>query len=211
MDFPCQYCPVRCETSQGLRSHLTQSKACRTKHSEQFSIDSGDDSDNLSEFSGESDVGDASGGHPASGPMDVDVFEARPAPQDGDDFGDSGDETHEPPPDIPATPTVTPAENPRKRPRATVEEVEDEEARWVQPFPKDRAAGAIFEKCQTQFEKLREEQKKAGRAPWEPFESEEEWELARWLMTSGISQMKTDEFLKLKKVRTIHWAIRDGR
>ncbi|KAJ7501398.1 hypothetical protein B0H11DRAFT_1653535, partial [Mycena galericulata] len=50
-----------------------------------------------------------------------------------------------------------------------------------------------------QFEKLREEKTAAGRAPWEPFESEDEWELARWLVTSGTSQTKVDEFLKLKK------------
>ncbi|KAJ7845019.1 hypothetical protein B0H14DRAFT_2182041, partial [Mycena olivaceomarginata] len=52
----------------------------------------------------------------------------------------------------------------------------------------------------TQFEKLRDKQKNKGHAPWEPFESEDEWELARWLMTSGLSN-KTDEYLKLKTVR----------
>lgn len=41
-----------------------------------------------------------------------------------------------------------------------------------------------------------------GKAPWAPFESEEEWALAKWLMTSGTSQTKIDEFLKLKTVRT---------
>ncbi|KAJ7754199.1 hypothetical protein DFH07DRAFT_721684, partial [Mycena maculata] len=109
--------------------------------------------------------------------------------------------------DQPASPDITMpsadlrAENPRKRPRATVEEVEDEDSRWYQHFPKDRAAGAILEKCQTQFEKLRDEQKKAGHAPWTPFESEDEWELARWLITLGASGKKNDEFLKLNKVK----------
>ncbi|KAJ7456368.1 hypothetical protein B0H11DRAFT_1659345, partial [Mycena galericulata] len=51
----------------------------------------------------------------------------------------------------------------------------------------------------TQFESLREEQKKAGLEPWSPFEGEDEWEHSRWMMTSGISQSKTDEYLKLKK------------
>jgi hypothetical protein len=113
-----------------------------------------------------------------------------------------------PRPDL-ETPTNNPintpagASNSRKRPAATVEEVEDEDARYYQSFPEDRCAGAIFEKCQTHFQKMREEQEKQGRAPWEPFESEDEWELARWLMTSGLSQKKTDEYLKLKKVRLI--------
>ncbi|KAJ7812872.1 hypothetical protein B0H14DRAFT_3112207 [Mycena olivaceomarginata] len=55
--------------------------------------------------------------------------------------------------------------------------------------------------CKTYFQKLRDEQKDAGNAPWYPFESEDEWELAKWLMTSGLSQKKTDEYLKLKAVR----------
>jgi hypothetical protein len=48
-----------------------------------------------------------------------------------------------------------------------------------------------------------EEQRKKGHTPWEPFESEDEWELTRWLMTASLSNKKTDEYLKLKTVRTI--------
>jgi hypothetical protein len=90
----------------------------------------------------------------------------------------------------------------RKRPRATVEEVEDEDERFVEDFPDDLHAGEPLEQCKTFFENLREEQKAAGNAPWYPFESEDEWELARWLMTSGLSQKKTDAYLKLNAVRT---------
>jgi hypothetical protein len=53
------------------------------------------------------------------------------------------------------------------------------------------------------FEQHLDEQKKAGDAPWAPFESEDEWELARWLITSGVSQTKMDSFLKLNKVSHI--------
>jgi hypothetical protein len=53
---------------------------------------------------------------------------------------------------------------------------------------------------QTNFEEHFKHQIKAGDAPWMPFESENEWELARWLMTSGVSQKQIDEFLKLNKV-----------
>ncbi|KAJ3830867.1 hypothetical protein F5878DRAFT_514819, partial [Lentinula raphanica] len=51
------------------------------------------------------------------------------------------------------------------------------------------------------FERYRREQIQAGVQPWSPFQSEDEWELARWLMESGASQGKIDEFLKLKKIR----------
>lgn len=80
--------------------------------------------------------------------------------------------------------------------------MEDEDKCWVQPFPKELEAGAILERCKTQFQKLRDEQTAKGDAPWEPFESEDEWELAHWPMTSGLSGKKTDAYLKLKKVRT---------
>ncbi|KAF8219804.1 hypothetical protein L208DRAFT_1546205 [Tricholoma matsutake] len=39
-----------------------------------------------------------------------------------------------------------------------------------------------------------------GQEPWFPFPSEDEWELARWLMESAVSQSKIDSFLKLKAV-----------
>ncbi|KAJ7075485.1 hypothetical protein B0H15DRAFT_925432 [Mycena belliarum] len=118
------------------------------------------------------------------------------------DGSDNNDAAFDPPqPESPGE-EVRANEGPHrnKRPRATVEEVEDEDDRWYQTFPDELAAGAILERCKTQFEKLREEQTKAGQPPWAPFASEEEWELAHWLMTSGISQSKTDEFLNLKKV-----------
>ncbi|KAJ6562915.1 hypothetical protein B0H10DRAFT_1757248, partial [Mycena sp. CBHHK59/15] len=94
------------------------------------------------------------------------------------------DETFDPPAcdiEIPATGPGTPAADPGpgKHHRATVEEVEDEDDRWTQDFPETFEAGAVLEACKTQFEKLRDEQKAAGRVPWEPFESEDEWELAR--------------------------------
>ncbi|KAF8161438.1 hypothetical protein B0H34DRAFT_700943 [Crassisporium funariophilum] len=41
---------------------------------------------------------------------------------------------------------------------------------WVDNYPKERQAGAT----------------------WLPFESEDRWELARWLMSTGISQKKMD-------------------
>ncbi|KAJ7737978.1 hypothetical protein B0H16DRAFT_1466005 [Mycena metata] len=83
--------------------------------------------------------------------------------------------------------------------RATVKEAKDEDARWIQPFPEQRKAGAILSRCKTGFETYRELQRQAGCAPWEPFESEDEWEMAHWLMTSGLSQKKVYEYLK--KVR----------
>ncbi|KAJ7495743.1 hypothetical protein B0H11DRAFT_1910488 [Mycena galericulata] len=126
--------------------------------------------------------------------------------EEGDDRDEPGTNLDPSPNEMPlpssnSTVPEPPAANPRKRPRATVEEVEDEDSRWVQDFPDDMEAGVPLGKCQTCFEKLREQQTEGGHAPWYPFESEDEWDLARWLMTSGLSQKKTDEYLKLKSVR----------
>ncbi|KAJ7749094.1 hypothetical protein DFH07DRAFT_1035450 [Mycena maculata] len=90
--------------------------------------------------------------------------------------------------DIPAPENPPPSS--RKRLRATVEEVEDEDARWVQDYPEEKEAGVPLEKS---------DQKAEGHAPWYPFESEEEWELAQWLMTLGLSQKKTNDFFEVRE------------
>ena len=85
-----------------------------------------------------------------------------------------------------------------------IEEVEDEDDsdfRWVANYP--LPAGSVKGECRTSFEKQRDRQKAEECAPWAPFESQKEWELARWLMTSGVSQKKMDTFLKLESVRVI--------
>ncbi|KAJ7159504.1 hypothetical protein C8R46DRAFT_906545 [Mycena filopes] len=200
MAFTCQYCTAERPTAQGLRSHLAQSKSCRQKHFDQYAAQSSD-SESDGDAARESDnfpdgLGDELG---PEGPEFV----------DGSDDDDELPLALDPPrviDDEPLPTGDTPASlaetsNPRKHRRATVEEVEDEDARWVQPFPPEAAAGAILSKCKTAFETYREEQRKAGCAPWQPFESEDEWEMARWLMTSGLSQKKVDEYLRLKKVR----------
>ncbi|KAJ3861150.1 hypothetical protein EV359DRAFT_47752, partial [Lentinula novae-zelandiae] len=59
------------------------------------------------------------------------------------------------------------------------------------PYP----AGTPVQPCQTAFEIYCERQKAEGSEPWEPFRSQDEWELARWLIESGASQGKIDSFL----------------
>jgi hypothetical protein len=46
-------------------------------------------------------------------------------------------------------------------------------------------------------------QEKAKEKAWRPLKTEEEWDLAQWLMTSSVSQTKLDEFLKLPIVHTV--------
>ncbi|KAJ7193475.1 hypothetical protein GGX14DRAFT_537556 [Mycena pura] len=205
----CEYCRTWCSTLQGLKSHLTQTqnKLCRQKRLERWTADSEDFSD-----------GDSAGVDSRKG--SVRNLDAVPASEDvsmDPSYSglDSEEETYsiDPPhrstesnPDLQQAAEISDASasaNVKKRRRATVEEEEDEDERWYQPFPEDRNAGGAShdQTCKTQFEKLREEQKKAGLEPWQLFDSADEWELAHWLMTSGLSNASIDKYLKLKKVR----------
>lgn len=111
-----------------------------------------------------------------------------------------------PPQESPAP--AGPSPPPTGKKRARVEEVEDEDApgatRWYEDFP--TAAGCTSlpqgNPIETVFEAMRRKQKAAGEAPWAPFSSEDDWDLARWLSLSGVSGGNINEFLKLKKVST---------
>lgn len=100
--------------------------------------------------------------------------------------------------------------------RARVEEVEDEEAEapspshtedaggfprepWVEDYP--LPAGSTYGNAETPFESLHQNKAAANESPWAPFDSPDEWELARWLLTSGLSQRAIDEYLNLNIVR----------
>jgi hypothetical protein len=82
--------------------------------------------------------------------------------------------------------------------RARVEEVEDEEAgglrRWVEDYP--QPAGTAGPVASSYFEQVRAEQVRRGQDPWAPFEDQDEWELAEWLMMN-VGQNATDKYLKL--------------
>ncbi|KAJ7170292.1 hypothetical protein C8R43DRAFT_1120723 [Mycena crocata] len=196
MTYHCDYCTARLPTQQGLRSHIGQSAACAQKRHDRYTAESSaeeSDSDSLSvEGLGvsrrEVPAGYTEAGEFEEDSLDEDMSVDPPIPSQSNDAQPKIDA----PAEIPAR---------SKRPRATVEEVEDKDDGWTQDFPEDQRAGAILEECCTQFEKIREGQKDAKQEPWYPFESQDEWELAQWLMTSGLSQAKREEYLKLKAVR----------
>ncbi|KAI0370412.1 hypothetical protein BV20DRAFT_1035905 [Pilatotrama ljubarskyi] len=89
-----------------------------------------------------------------------------------------------------------------KRRRVEIEEVADEDEGglprkpWIEDFP--RSAGTTLGEAETYFESIQCQKREAGESPWAPFESEDEWELARWLVTSGLTQSSIEKYLKLK-------------
>jgi len=53
------------------------------------------------------------------------------------------------------------------------------------------------------FERLREGQQASGNQPWAPFSSVEDWDYARWILNSGLSQREIDNMLALDLVSGI--------
>ncbi|KAJ7226911.1 hypothetical protein GGX14DRAFT_313247, partial [Mycena pura] len=53
----------------------------------------------------------------------------------------------------------------------------------------------------TAFENLRDAQRLAELPPWDPFDSEKEWGLGKWLAESGVSQARINQFLKLDIIK----------
>ncbi|KAJ7652675.1 hypothetical protein DFH06DRAFT_1282610 [Mycena polygramma] len=196
----CPYCGEIRPTEQGVRSHIEQTDVCREIRYNAYVAESDSDSD-----SSQSDVSNS--GNNAHGDYggDLDMSGQVNAPSPPSDSDDT-EEINADPPRMDYSPAGSPLAadsdpNPRKRRRASVEEVEDEDERWVQDFPEEFDAGKPLEQCETSFETFRAKQKAAGNPPWHPFESEDEWEVAQWLMTAGLSQKQIDKYLKLKRVR----------
>jgi hypothetical protein len=77
-----------------------------------------------------------------------------------------------------------------------VDNVDDphKKTRWVQLYP-----GKVVtpvERQKTQFETWKESQVDEDKSEWAPFDSQEEWELAQWLM-KNVGQKSINEYLKL--------------
>ena len=79
-------------------------------------------------------------------------------------------------------------------------EAEVQGHRFSEPYPRSIANPIGYQ--MTRFEMLREEAKTNGKQPWEPFSSQDEWELARWLI-NNVNQKATDKYLKLPMVSEI--------
>lgn len=184
----CPYCPKAPRTAQGLSSHLAQSQRCKARLAAFYRVD------DLSNVNNE--------------PCDDDVEMAdQPMYDPNSDLESNPDVGLDPPIMVPVARPDSLSDSDeglsdidvRSRCASSAEDEEDEKnARYVNDF--EGAGLPHAERSLTNFEHHFEHQRKAGDKPWAPFESEDEWELARWLMLSGASQKQINEFLKLNKV-----------
>lgn len=183
--FTCEFCGKRLTSIKGVKNHQSQTVECKKALAaliESFNITAYDSDEN---GRGTDEQPEADGAHL----WGVHHHELEAYPE-------------------------APASPPRRG--VTIEDVEDEYdqqytgdsvRRFVESFPEDRNAGVPTsrEKVQTKFEKLRDEMLELGGGEdriWEPFDDQEDWELAEWLVKS-VGQTSIDEFLKLPIV-SIH-------
>jgi hypothetical protein len=194
-------CGTDLPTLRGLRSHQSQSRECRAWAARaKGAVSASSSEDEVLE--GPSHLEPTT---PPLEPMQLsddeletdDINIGSPLPPDPPVIQDSDEET---------IPTASSSQK-----RHYVEDLDDDRDEdeppeagfvYIQEFPAHFRAGWKKGEVKTQFEILRERQKAEGQEPWFPFPSEDEWELARWLVESAASQSKIDSFLKLKAVRT---------
>ncbi|KAF7971991.1 hypothetical protein HWV62_19343 [Athelia sp. TMB] len=90
--------------------------------------------------------------------------------------------------------------------QTTIEEIEDEDAHrtygcrpeWVNPFPD--AGQCLGARAKTNFEMIRDTQILKGDEVLGPFESDDEWQLAKWLI-KNVGHNQAEEFLRLPIVQ----------
>jgi hypothetical protein len=176
----CPYCSKALPNQNGVRLHVSATLPCNKAWKKQFSQTKAKPSKRLPLKTPDED-------YPSS-PW------SRPNSPTNDEMDTIADNFHLP------WSTVAPSESIGEEPpslslQANNVEVEDVRGlRFSLPYPRSIANPVGFQK--TRFEKQRDHDLMNGKQPWQPFSSQDEWELARWLI-NNVNQKATDKYLKL--------------
>lgn len=186
-EYACPYCQTSVATLRGVHSHIMQNKKCRARMNTADSDSSCEPELELPGYQDHVSVNlEDSVQDEDHMEVDTDLWEDLDVPVGIDLPARTANEGNQ-------------SQSPR---RATVEDELDEPAAvddtYIEAYP--RPAGTTHGQGESAFAAYRRGQVEDGQSPWSPFESAEEWELAQWLMTSGVSQKKVNDFLKLRKV-----------
>ncbi|KAG7085416.1 hypothetical protein E1B28_002977 [Marasmius oreades] len=95
---------------------------------------------------------------------------------------------------------LDPHEEQQTRCGITIEDV-TEESIWTENFPPEKGAGRAYYKACTSFENIRDEQNSRSDDVYGAFTSEEEWDLAKWLV-QNVGHNAIETFLKLPIIKT---------
>ncbi|EED80450.1 predicted protein [Postia placenta Mad-698-R] len=67
----------------------------------------------------------------------------------------------------------------------------------------EKSAGLTYREAKLPFQAIRDEQVLQGADVFRPFESEEEWDLAKWLI-KNVGHTQAEKFLKLPIIRKVY-------
>jgi hypothetical protein len=176
----CPYCSKALPSQNAVRLHVSATLSCNETWKQQFSQRYAKPAPQIP-FKTQGDVSSSSLSWSLSDSLTDDEMEAI-----ADNFN--------PPSPPPPPPKAISEEDTRLS--SCPENIEENVRglRFSEPYPRSIAIPIGVQK--TRFEKQREEEKKIGKLPWEPFSSQDEWELARWLI-NHVNQKGTDTYLKL--------------
>lgn len=164
-------------TQAGLNKHISQTSSCHHASQKEFGNYLTNAWRERARIPGSLSQDEVS--TPPSGDPSVDVEGTQMLEDDINPFGAEND-VH-----TPATQAVERVHDAQAPPSDIV---------FVEPFPEEAKAGAIWGKARPNFQVFCD--KGLGNTDWSPFEDEEEWVLAEW-MIQNIGQKQTDTFLKL--------------
>ncbi|KAG2158515.1 Zn-finger domain-containing protein [Suillus bovinus] len=189
----CKDCGHWVPTTSGLNKHITKSQQYHKKWLKQ-----------LQDFS--VNVFNLGGGFVEPGPE-----EHGDGSEDGLEELDFANE-FDIPLEEPDLPHIT-SEEPCHQVQVEVEEVPDEyepvqvglgdNARWIETYPTEALAGVPVttqENMPTKFHRIQADLENSSNRMWGPFEDEDEWELAKWLI-QNVGQNQADKFLKLPIIK----------
>ena len=188
----CSFCGKQCANASGLERHIANAPKCKKASAEIFSQfanniwdnvpanpDPPPDFHNFPDFHLEDDI------H-----LEEDF---RLAEETLDDEFNLQQQQSPPPSPPPDEPQPHPQQEAGEVPSS--EEVNDG-GRYIEKFPEEFLAGATWGRGKPLFESLDEERRQEGGPRWAPFEDEDEWQLAEWLIRN-VGQKQTDAFLRL--------------
>jgi hypothetical protein len=195
--YYCGFCGKSCTTGPGLERHVVQTPDCKKASHEKF----GQYANNM--WNNSPAYVDSEQQQQANLP-DFPDFHGLPDFQLDEDIQMAEEMFYTEDIYLPQKPLPLPQDEPPQQPQhATMEVPNNEEVndggRYIENFPEEYMAGATWGHCKPLFESLYEEQKMVGGSRWAPFEDEDEWQLAEWLIRN-VGQKQTDTFLKLSIV-----------
>jgi hypothetical protein len=188
MPYYCSFCGKMCTTAPGLEQHIARTPDCKKASGEKFNEYAKSIWDDV----------------PAN-PNDAEQPPLENLPDLPDlpdihleeDLQLAEDTLYDDEINLPQPPPPPPHVEPEPNPQPATEVPNNEDSgRYIENFLEEYLADATWGRCKPLFESIEEEQKRAGRSCWAPFEDEDEWQLAEWLIRN-IGQKQTDTFLKL--------------